>query len=74
MAVDDLKRSLINGHASPQIELPEGPLQYRVRSSDDGLIRLDFNRPVSWMAMRVEEAKHFAETILKHVRLRGAGQ
>lgn len=39
-----------------------------IQSLDDGLVRIDFGKPVTWIAMPAEQAVLFAETILKHAR------
>lgn len=48
-------------------EEDEGDLKLMV-SSQDGMIRIDFGKPVQWLGFPPDQAAAFAELILKHAR------
>lgn len=43
----------------------EGELKFAV-SSVNGLVRVDFGKPVAWFALPANQAKEFAAILMKH--------
>jgi len=47
-------------------EEDEGDVRLALTSSGDGLVRIDFGKPVAWLALPSEQARQLANTLLKH--------
>lgn len=44
----------------------EGELQLAIGVTRDGLVRIDFGKPVAWLAMTKADAAKFAGLLMKH--------
>lgn len=44
----------------------EGELRMAVSSTGDGLVRVDFGKPVAWFAISPNQAKELAAHLMKH--------
>lgn len=69
--MSDLKKHLKLGAtgAFPDGKLnatDEGELRMAVSSDGNGLVRIDFGKPVKWFALPANEAKALAALILKY--------
>lgn len=46
----------------------EGELRLAIGITRNGLVRIDFGKPVAWLAMTKADAVEFAGVLLKHAR------
>ena len=44
----------------------EGELVFKIGVTADGLVRIEFGKPVAWLAMSAREARELAQIILKN--------
>jgi len=47
----------------------EGELRFMVSATDDGLVRLEFGKPVAWLGLRPQDAAGLASALMHHARL-----
>ncbi len=44
----------------------EGELRFAISSTGDGLVRVDFGKPVAWFAISPNQAKELAALLMQH--------
>lgn len=49
----------------------EGAIQFAIGHTADGLVRIDFGKPVSWLAMPAAQARAFGEVLIAKANLAG---
>ena len=49
----------------------EGAIRLAVAHTRDGLVRIDFGKPVAWLAMSAEQARSFGQLLIAKANLAG---